>query len=45
MKKLLVVHNKYQFLGGEDIAVENEVKKEVLDDTNTDEFGNSISKK
>ena len=25
MKKLLVVHNKYQFLGGEDIAVENEV--------------------
>ena len=26
MKKLLVIHNKYQNLGGEDIAVENEVK-------------------
>tara|TARA_B100001540_G_scaffold305286_1_gene316033 strand:+ start:4488 stop:5642 length:1155 start_codon:yes stop_codon:yes gene_type:complete len=25
MKKLLVIHNKYQIIGGEDIAVENEV--------------------
>ena len=26
MKKLLVIHNKYQQIGGEDIAVENEIK-------------------
>jgi glycosyltransferase involved in cell wall biosynthesis len=26
MKKILVVHNKYQQLGGEDIAVENEIQ-------------------
>ena len=26
MKKVLVVHNKYQQLGGEDIAVENEIQ-------------------
>ena len=26
MKKVLVIHNKYQDLGGEDIAVENEIK-------------------
>ncbi len=25
MKKLLVIHNKYQIIGGEDVAVENEV--------------------
>ena len=25
MKKILVVHNKYQHLGGEDIAVTNEI--------------------
>ena len=25
MKKLLIIHNKYRNLGGEDIAVENEV--------------------
>ena len=25
MKKLLVIHNKYQIIGGEDIAVENEI--------------------
>ena len=33
MKKILVVHNKYQQLGGEDIAVENEIqflKKAIL---------------
>jgi len=26
MKKILIVHNKYRFLGGEDIAVQNEIK-------------------
>ena len=26
MKKILIVHNKYRFTGGEDIAVENEIK-------------------
>ena len=26
MKKILVIHNSYQKLGGEDIAVENEIK-------------------
>ena len=26
MKKVLVVHNKYQQLGGEDVAVENEIQ-------------------
>jgi hypothetical protein len=26
MKKILVLHNKYRFLGGEDTAVENEVE-------------------
>ena len=26
MKKILIVHNKYRFKGGEDIAVENEIK-------------------
>ena len=26
MKKILVVHNKYQNLGGEDIAIKNEVE-------------------
>ena len=26
MKKILVVHNKYQQLGGEDVAVENEIQ-------------------
>ena len=26
MKKVLIVHNKYQQLGGEDIAVENEIQ-------------------
>ena len=26
MKKILVIHNKYQQLGGEDIAVENEIQ-------------------
>ena len=25
MKKILVVHNKYKLLGGEDIAVDNEI--------------------
>ena len=25
MKKILIIHNKYRNLGGEDIAVENEV--------------------
>ena len=25
MKKILVIHNRYRILGGEDIAVENEV--------------------
>ena len=25
MKKILVIHNKYRNLGGEDIAVENEI--------------------
>ena len=26
MKKLLIIHNKYQNIGGEDVAVENEIK-------------------
>ena len=26
MKKILIVHNKYQNIGGEDIAVENEIE-------------------
>ena len=26
MKKILVVHNRYKFLGGEDIAVDNEIE-------------------
>ena len=26
MKKLLVIHNKYQNIGGEDIAVQNEIE-------------------
>ena len=26
MKKVLIVHNKYQQLGGEDVAVENEIQ-------------------
>ena len=26
MKKILVIHNKYQNIGGEDVAVENEVE-------------------
>ena len=26
MKKILVLHNRYQQLGGEDIAVDNEIK-------------------
>ena len=26
MKKILVIHNRYQITGGEDIAVENEIK-------------------
>ena len=25
MKKILVVHNKYRYIGGEDIAVDNEI--------------------
>ena len=25
MKRILVLHNKYQNIGGEDIAVENEI--------------------
>ena len=25
MKKILLIHNKYRDLGGEDIAVENEI--------------------
>ena len=25
MKKILIIHNKYQTLGGEDIAVKNEI--------------------
>ena len=25
MRKVLIVHNKYRFLGGEDIAVEREI--------------------
>ena len=26
MKKMLIIHNNYQDIGGEDIAVENEIK-------------------
>ena len=26
MKKVLIIHTKYQHIGGEDIAVENEAK-------------------
>ena len=26
MKKVLVIHNKYQNIGGEDTSVENEIK-------------------
>ena len=26
MKKLLIIHNKYRNLGGEDIAVQNEIE-------------------
>jgi len=26
MKKILVVHNRYQLLGGEDVAVDSEIK-------------------
>ena len=26
MKKILIIHTKYQHIGGEDIAVENEAK-------------------
>ena len=26
MKKILIIHNKYQNIGGEDIAVENEIE-------------------
>ena len=26
MKKILIIHNKYQNIGGEDVAVENEIK-------------------
>ena len=26
MKKILIIHNKYQTLGGEDIAVKNEIE-------------------
>ena len=26
MKKILIIHNKYQQTGGEDLAVENEIK-------------------
>ena len=25
MKKILLIHNKYRYMGGEDIAVENEI--------------------
>jgi len=25
MKKILIIHNQYRFLGGEDIAVQNEI--------------------
>ena len=25
MKKILLIHNKYRYMGGEDIAVENEL--------------------
>ena len=30
MKKVLVIHNKYQDLGGEDIAVENETIRKTF---------------
>ena len=26
MKKILIVHNRYQLLGGEDVAVDSEIK-------------------
>ena len=26
MKKILIIHNKYQNIGGEDVAVENEIE-------------------
>ena len=44
MKKILIIHNKYRLTGGEDIAVENEVKfLEKRFHVKTLYFGNDIS--
>ena len=46
MKKILIIHNKYQQTGGEDLAVENEIK--VLSksyEVDTLIFDNNIDRK